>query len=59
MSTHPTAAISIADGEITIDAELLASNALFRAMGTLFLGEKDCTRESLVKLRATLALTQF
>ena len=36
MSTHPTAAISIADGEITIDAELLASNALFRAMGTLY-----------------------
>jgi len=24
MSTHPTAAITIADGEITIDAELLA-----------------------------------
>jgi hypothetical protein len=36
MSTHPTAAISIADGEITIDAELLASNALFRAMGDTF-----------------------
>jgi len=49
MSTHPTAAISIADGEITIDAELLASNALLRAMGILFLGEKDCTRESLAR----------
>jgi hypothetical protein len=34
--------------------------ALFRAMGTLFLGEQDCTRESLAReLRGRLDIPRF